>query len=201
MNMSSANTKPTERGSFTRNKRSNQRDWITHLSETGPSLVSIFKDMRCQTCPRDAKLTHSYSDNHLPPPPPLLAFLRTPLCSVNCPAPLQGDTYTLVLRPLWLLEFISVCVVFVRCRWDGKCSSYINNYSCFGIMLKKNETKKKEKRVVECCTDSTRNVVFLFCMRAQTQSGPLSLSRRQTGVKQTASSYLRGHEAKCEASL
>lgn len=35
------------------------------------------------------------------------------------------------------------------------------------LCLKKNETKK-EKRVVECCTDSTRNVVFLFRMRAQT---------------------------------
>lgn len=37
----------------------------------------------------------------------------------------------------------------------------------------KNETKK-EKRVVECCTDSTRNVVFLFCMRAQTESAVFS---------------------------
>lgn len=39
----------------------------------------------------------------------------------------------------------------------------------------KNETKKKEKRVVECCTDSTRNVVFLFLYESSnSKRGPLS---------------------------
>lgn len=40
-----------------------------------------------------------------------------------------------------------------------QCSSYDDNYNCFGIMVKKID--KKEKCVVECCTDSTRVVVFL----------------------------------------
>lgn len=55
--------------------------------------------------------------------------------------------------------------------------------------------QKKEKRVVECCTDSTRNVVFLFLYESTNlKRSSLSLSRRQRGVKQTADDF-RGHKA------
>lgn len=64
----------------------------------------------------------------------------------------------------------------------------------------KKKTKKKESkkanRVVECCTDSTRNVVFLFLYESSNlKRGPLPSSRRQGGVKQTANDFRR-HETK-----
>lgn len=125
-----------------------------HANAAQKGLLWILSEhnMSCQTCPEWHKLMDDNILIVVTPLTPLtflslrlfLTVLRTPLWSVNCPTPLQGDTYSLVLRPLWLLlEFISVCVVFVRCRWDGKCSSYINNYYCFGIMLKKWNKKKR----------------------------------------------------------
>lgn len=56
-----------------------------------------------------------------------LSIPRPPSCfpPFSAPSKLSSATsrwhvLSLVLRPLWLLEFISVCVVFVQCRWDGK---------------------------------------------------------------------------------
>lgn len=65
-----------------------------------------------------------------------------------------------------------------------KCSSYNDNYYCFGIMFKK-ATKKQEKCVVECCTDSTRDVVF-FKESTNLSDGPFYSSQRQMGIKQPA---------------
>lgn len=61
--------------------------------------------------------------------------------------------------------FIRFLFQFVWCLFNAvemeKCSSYNDNYYCFGIMVKKQkQNKKKETCVVECCTDSTRDVVF-----------------------------------------
>lgn len=53
-------------------------------------------------------------------------------------------------------------------------------------MVKK--LQKKEKRVVECCTDSTRDVVFFFFFKESTNlsDGPFYSSHRQMGIKQPA---------------
>lgn len=69
-----------------------------------------------------------------------------------------------------------------------KCSSYNDNYYCFGIMVKKKKEQKKktqEKCVVECCTDSTRDVVFLL-ESTNLSDGPFYSSHRQMGIKQPA---------------
>lgn len=57
----------------------------------------------------------------------------------------------------------------------------------FGIMVKKKNKKKKnqEKCVVECCTDSTRDVVFLL-ESTNLSDGPFYSSHWQMGIKQPA---------------
>lgn len=129
--------------------------------------------------------------------PPFLALslscllsLHAPLCSVNCLslAPLEGDVVLSGIE-----AFIRFLFQFVWCLFDAvemeKCSSYNDNYYyCFGIMVKKKKnqkTKKKENCVVECCTDSTRDVVFLK-ESTNPSDGPFYSSHRQMGIKQPA---------------
>lgn len=80
--------------------------------------------------------------------------------SVNCLslAPLEGDVYYLVLRPLLDFSFSSCGVCSMPLRWKN--ALIMISIIVFGIMVKKKQQKKQEKRVVECCTDSTRDVVF-----------------------------------------
>lgn len=52
----------------------------------------------------------------------------------------------------------------------------------FGIMVKKKKLTKKEKCVVECCTDSTRDVVFLS-ESTNLSDGPFFSSLRPMGIR------------------
>lgn len=73
-------------------------------------------------------------------------------------APLEGDVYYLVLRPL-LDFYFSLCgVCSMPLRWKNALLIMII-IIVLALWLKK-MTKKQEKCVVECCTDSTRDVVF-----------------------------------------
>lgn len=98
-------------------------------------------------------------------PSPCLLFLHILLSSINQSlAPLEGDMYYLVLRPL--LEFFFFSSPFCLCGVCSMPSRWRNalimiSIIVFGIMVKKKKTK--EKCDVECCTDSSRDVVFLFC--------------------------------------
>lgn len=91
--------------------------------------------------------------------------------------------------------FIRFLFQFVWCLFNAvemeKCSSYNDNYYCFGIMVKKKNNKKQEKCVVECCTDSPRDVVFCFFFKESTNlsDGPFYSSHWQMGIKRPASHF------------
>lgn len=105
--------------------------------------------------------------------------------------------------------FIRFLFQFVWCLFNAvemeKCSSY-NNYYCFGIMVKgkkkkrkmtkkKNPNKTNEKCVVECCTDSTRDVVF-FNESTNLSDGPFHSSRRADGNKTACQSIQTSNDWK-----
>lgn len=82
--------------------------------------------------------------------------LHVLLSSVNSLslAPLEGDVYYLVLRPL-LDFYFSLCgVCSMPLRWKN--ALIMISIIVLALWLKKNQ----EKCVVECCTDSIRDVVF-----------------------------------------
>lgn len=96
-------------------------------------------------------------------------------------APLEGDVYYLVLRPLLDFYFSSCGVCSMPLRWKN--ALLIMIIIVLALWLKR--TKKQEKCVVECCTDSTRDVVFLL-ESTNLGDGPFYSSHRQMGIKQPA---------------
>ena len=103
-----------------------------------------------------------------------------PLSSVSClsPAPLEGDVYYLVLRPLLDFYFSSVWCSFNAVEMEKR-SSYNDNYYyyCFGIMVKtkrnkknknKNKQKKTNKRNVLLNVVQIALEMLCFLKRAQT---------------------------------
>lgn len=72
-------------------------------------------------------------------------------------------------------------------RWKNALLLIMIIIIVLALWLKKKTAKKEkqEKCVVECCTDSTRDVVF-FKESTNLSDGPFYSSHRQMGIKQPA---------------
>lgn len=124
--------------------------------------------------------------------PSCLLFLYTPLSSVNSRslAPLEGDVYYLVSRPLLDFYFSSCGVRSMPLRWKNALLMMMMMIIVFGIMVKKKKDKKidKNKRNVLLNVVQIALEMLCFLKRAQTRVTVSSTPpERQTGIKQPAS--------------
>lgn len=111
-----------------------------------------------------------------------LLFLRVPLSSVNCLslAPLEGDVYYLVLRPL-LDFYFSLCgVCSMPLRWKNALLIMII-IIVLALWLQKNA--KKKRNVLLNVVQIALEMLCFFKESTNPSDGPFLSSHRQMGIK------------------
>lgn len=125
--------------------------------------------------------------------PLLFPFLTLMLALPPCPSlvrKLSISSTTWRWRVLSGIEaFIRFLFQFVWCLFNAvemeKCSSYNDNYYCFGIMVTKKQAKKKRNVLLNVVQIALEMLCF-FKESTNPSDGPFLSSHRQMGIKMTA---------------